>query len=240
MKRKYIILSIVFVLVFTSMCFANSGEPASVTIITKNDPEDLEISFLIDDITFKAEKKVMYNEAYFYYYDSLLDFNAYGKVSRVYVKSEEKSFEIDISNRRLSYSEVFTLDFDDETLANGKSPFRSIKLVLIRVTMTLLIEGLVFYLWGYRDKKSWLYFILINLVTQGYLNIMINLQLPVGGEYMVRVILIFEELKILVMEWLFMLLLIKENKRLKLILFVFVANLISLLAGLMIIPALPI
>jgi hypothetical protein len=222
------------------MCFANSGEPASVTIITKNDPVDLEISFLIDDIVFKAEKKVKHNEAYFYYYNSLLDFEAYGKVSRVYVKSEEKSFEIDISNRRLGYSEVFTLDFDDETLNYGKSPFRSLKLVLIRVTMTLLIEGLVFYLWGYRDKKSWIYFILINLVTQGYLNIMINLQLPVGGEYMVRVILIFEELKILVMEWLFMLLLIKENKRLKLILFVFVANLISLLAGLMIIPALPI
>lgn len=44
----------------------------------------------------------------------------------------------------------------------------------LRVTLTLLIEGMVLYLMGYRQRKSWLIFLLVNLITQGGLNLMLN------------------------------------------------------------------
>lgn len=32
---------------------------------------------------------------------------------------------------------------------------------------TLLIEGVLLYVFGYRSKKSWKRFLLVNLITQG-------------------------------------------------------------------------
>ena len=36
--------------------------------------------------------------------------------------------------------------------------------------MTLLIEGALFFAFGFRKKLSWVLFIIINLITQGLLN----------------------------------------------------------------------
>lgn len=46
--------------------------------------------------------------------------------------------------------------------------------MLLYVLLTLLLEGLIFYLFGFRKKISWVAFVFINLITQALLHIWID------------------------------------------------------------------
>ena len=60
-----------------------------------------------------------------------------------------------------------TVDWAART-ANAPSPAMAYALqFLCTLLPTLLIEGLLLFAFGYRSKKSWLVFLLVNLVTQG-------------------------------------------------------------------------
>ena len=53
-------------------------------------------------------------------------------------------------------------------IANAPSPAMAYALqFLCTLLPTLLIEGLLLFAFGYRSKRSWLVFLLVNLVTQG-------------------------------------------------------------------------
>ena len=53
-------------------------------------------------------------------------------------------------------------------IANAPSPAMAYALqFLCTLLPTLLIEGLLLFVFGYRSKRSWLVFLLVNLVTQG-------------------------------------------------------------------------
>lgn len=47
------------------------------------------------------------------------------------------------------------------------SKWRAPALLLMWVAIAMAAEGVVYYLYGYRSKRSWLVFFLVNLVTQG-------------------------------------------------------------------------
>ena len=60
-----------------------------------------------------------------------------------------------------------TVDWAART-ANAPSPAMAYALqFLCTLLPTLLIEGLLLFVFGYRNKRSWLVFLLVNLVTQG-------------------------------------------------------------------------
>lgn len=60
-----------------------------------------------------------------------------------------------------------TVDWAART-ANAPSPAMAYALqFLCTLLPTLLIEGLLLFAFGYRSKRSWLIFLLVNLVTQG-------------------------------------------------------------------------
>ena len=60
-----------------------------------------------------------------------------------------------------------TVDWAART-ANAPSPAMAYALqFLCTLLPTLLIEGLLLFAFGYRSKRSWLVFLLVNLVTQG-------------------------------------------------------------------------
>ena len=60
-----------------------------------------------------------------------------------------------------------TVDWAART-ANAPSPAMAYGLqFLCTLLPTLLIEGLLLFVFGYRSKRSWLVFLLVNLVTQG-------------------------------------------------------------------------
>ena len=48
------------------------------------------------------------------------------------------------------------------------------------MALTLLLEGALFWLFGYRLRRSWLVFLLANLITQGAVNVCVHLLVPVA------------------------------------------------------------
>jgi len=115
---------------------------------------------------------------------------------------------------------------------------RSILLVSLRVILTLIIEAIVFWLFVFRKKNSWLAFLIINLITQGALNIWLNSSVPLAS-YLVFS-LIFAEFFVFIAEIVLFLTLIKEHSRRRTVLYVIAANFLSLFAGGYIITVLPV
>jgi len=223
------------VIAFISACYGNSAEPPSILIIVPNAPEELEISIGSGDTNIKANKTNKIIERFYTFYSEDLRM---AKDYTIKISTGESSYEILLEEPLKSYNNIFTLDLKNQTLTPGKSLSRSILLVSLRVILTLIIEAIVFWLFGFRSKKSWIAFLIINLVTQGALNIWLNGFVPLGS-YLVLA-LIFGEILVLIAEMIAFLSLVKEHRRMRTIFYVITANLLSLYVGGYIITILPI
>lgn len=220
------LMVILLIFVFPSYCFGNSAEPPSILIIAANVPDEAEIGIVADNIYSKANVRENGIEKYYVFYSRELKTAANYTLK---VKTTESTFEIPIKPQLKSYNNIFTLDFKNRTLVSGKLLSRSIVLVLLRLTMTLIIEGLIFYFMGYRGKRSWIAFITINIITQGALNIWLNGFSPLGS-YMI-VSLVIGEFFVFIFEIIAFLIFLKEHRRSRTLLFVILANMLSLVAG---------
>lgn len=143
-----------------------------------------------------------------------------------------------------TYNNLFTLDLQKGTLTVGQKPWCAPLLVALRVALTLLIEGAVFFLFGYRQKQSWLVFLIMNLVTQGVLNALITGSLNVthilfGGWYFL-LLYVPMELAVFLVEIIAYCCLFKEFSKRRAALYAFTANAMSLLLGGFIISYLPV
>ena len=148
-------------------------------------------------------------------------------------------FEIELDKPVNTYNNIYTLNLEKQTLTLGKSTSRSALLIFSRVAFTLIIEGLLFFLFGYRHKRSWLVFIVVNLLTQLTLWISLNGTLPFQAAYVI-LSLFFAEVLIFIIEMLAFLILVNEHRRLRTAAYVIIANVLSLLAGIFLITTLPI
>lgn len=246
--RKYkgiiVILAALFMLLSSSFAFANSAEPPGFLIMVSNPPEDLQlfVSFPNGEEahSVKLEKESKGWEAYFRFfyhnYDIMLSKEIDGAV--ITISSGGETCDIPLPEQAYNtYNNLFMLELDSKALSVGQSPFRVPLLVALRVLLTLIIEGAVFYLFGYRQKKSWLIFFITNLITQGFLNALITGP-EVGGYWMIA--LLFIEFVILIVEMIVFARLATEKKKRRGVLYAITANLLSLLLGGWFIATLPV
>jgi hypothetical protein len=217
----------------TAVCYANAGEPPSILIIVPNAPGDLEISIGPENI--KAHRIDKAFESYFTFYRFDLRFTDY----RVNVTTKDRTFEIVLDTPLESYNNIFTLDLEKRTLIPGKLLSRHITLISLRVVLTLIIEAIVFFLFGYRRKKSWLIFLIINLFTQGLLNIWLSGSTTPLESYIIFS-LIGGEMLVFIVEMIAFLIFVNEHHRLRTALYVIMANLLSSIAGGYLITVLPV
>lgn len=215
---------------------ANSAEPPSLVILVNNPPDDLSIVLVSGKSRPEATvRRVAWEEYYVFY---LRDMQGDGEYTfRVTTKGE--SFECTLGGLLQRYNNIVTLDLSDQELTPGKYPFRSALLVSIRLLLTLLLEAGIYWLFGFRQKRSWLIFIAINIVTQGILNIWLNSGGPLMPNYLI-LSLIFGEVFVFAAEMIAFPICIKEHKRSRSLIYAFTANLISLIAGGYIISVLPV
>jgi hypothetical protein len=234
-KMKKALLLILFFIatscLIAPVCYANAAEPPSIFIIAPNAPDDLEISIGLENI--KARRTDKLTESYFAFYSADLKSANY----TVKVSTGGKTFETVLDIPLKSHNNIFTLNIENETLTPGKSLTRTLSLLSFRIILTLLIEGIVFFLFGYRSKKSWLIWVIVNLITQGALNIWLNgIATPLNNYLIFSLVL--GEIAVFVVEMAAFLILIKE-RRVITSLYVIVANVLSLFAGGYLITALP-
>jgi len=236
-NRKWFlsVLIIIFItLVVTPVCYGNSAEPPSILIIVPNPPEDLRISIGSGDTYVEALKTEKFMENYYAFYShELKRANEY----TIKVSTEDNAFEILLEPIK-HYHNIYTLDLNNQTVIPGKLLSRSFFLVFLRITCTLIIEAAVFWLFGFRDRRSWINFTIINLITQGALNIWLNGFSPLVSYVILT--LIFGEIFVFIAEIFGFLILIKEHHPLRISLYVIIANLLSLWAGGYMITFLPI
>ena len=230
-----VFLAILIALSVPSINYGNSAEPPSILIIVPNAPDDLEISIGHGENFTKASKTDKVIETYYTFYSR--------EIKRVpeytfNISTEDINYEISLDTPPQSYNNIYTLDLHTQTLTQGKSLSRSILLVSLRIILTLIIEGFVLWKFSFREKRSWIAFFVINLITQGSLNLWINGFSPLMG-YLILA-LIFAEVIIIVVEALLFSIFIKEHPKSMTISYVILANILSLIVGGYIITMIPI
>lgn len=223
-----------FLLVLPQFAMANSAEPPGITVIILNPPEDLSVSLLISHEgvikTFPMQREQRLWETYYRYYYSGSSFTRetleQGQLSYI---TEGKKVALPLEGViKQTYRNLMTLDLQAGKLLFGTSWIREAILVCLRLGLTLLLEGIIFWIFGYRDKRSWRIFLIVNVITQVALNLMIHG--PDLGSYALMFYLLAEA-GVLLVEVVAFLFLLLETSKLRTIAFAATANLFSLALG---------
>lgn len=239
MKQKVCLFFLLYLVVFFCLpitAYPNSAEPPALIIILKNAPGDVTVSIVSADSTKEGRKSKTAWETYYTFYRRDLGNNS---EITLRVSGNDQYYEQTVEKQYLTgYNSIITLDFAARTISPGKLLSRSILLVTLRVFFTLAIEGVFFFLFGFRHKRSWIVFLGMNILTQGFLNIVLNGASPFAS-YLILT-LIFIEFWIFLAEILGALIFIKEHRKIRRISYVLMANTASLVLGSYLITRLPI
>jgi len=231
---------------FAPVASANSAEPPAFTIIVRFPPNDLSLSIRFADGTtteaVRLSKTRKAWEAYyrFFYWMAKIDGHTLPSFegASLIVETQNNHFECLLPHSAIGrYNSVLTLDIANETIIMGKSPTRSIILVSMRVGFTLIIEGAVFYLFGYRKKRSWIAFVIINILTQSALNMAFS---GPNQVYLWPIGFFSCEVLVFIVETISFPLILKEFSKGKAVKFALLANITSLILGGVMISCLPV
>lgn len=230
------LLCTLMILILSTTALANSAQPPSLVILVNNPPRDLSIILVSNGNQSEARCRRVAWEGYYAFYSK--DIQTNGEYT-FKVTTNGESFECTISSPLQYYNNVFTLDIPNRELTPGTYPFRRVLLVSIRLLLTLLLEGIIFWLFSFKQKISWIIFLCVNLVTQGALNIWLNSGGSLMPSYLI-ISLIIGEFFVFVAEMIAFPILIKEHSKIRSVIYAFIANFISLIAGGYIISVLPV
>ena len=196
-------LAVLLIAAFPVSVFGNSAEPAFFTVIVENPPAGLDVLIDIEGTEFESDIEIKFPERYYRFFESDL-YTDFGKVydtkkAVLIVRNGETELRFGLAEFfGEDYGVTAVLDLEKETLEEAQSSFRTIKLVALRVGLTLLLEGIIFFLFRMRKAKSWIVFIITNLITQIFLNVQLSLQGGFG--YGATLLLIMLEVLILLVE----------------------------------------
>ena len=182
MKRRHsvrwLLLALIMVLALpltAQPAFSNSAEPPGFTLIAAAPPEGMTVSLLFegeDPIVLDQQKKGW--ETYYRYYYIEGPRGEYDLADgQLLVAWDGGEFTCALPlEGAVRYNSLLTLNMEEQCVDLGQRPWRVPLLVALRVALTLLVEGAVFWLFGYRQKSSWAIFLVTNLITQGALNLL--------------------------------------------------------------------
>jgi hypothetical protein len=228
------LMIIIFMIIRADHIKANSAEPPMLWILIPGTYDTIEGVLVVDSIVIHGWVNENKTESYIrFYYSSIPDFNRQepidGSDAVFFITLDNKQYMIKADIRASGYNDLYTFDVDTLALIKGKTWVRDAKLVSVRLISTLILEALVFFVLGYRHRRTWILFLLVNLLTQGFLNIWLNSDMP-QNVYMLFVLMIAEAV-IIVVEEAVLLFTVKEGKIPKLFVTILLANLLSLFLG---------
>ena len=252
MKKKAlcILAAVVLCFVLPWPASANSAEPPCVTVLVLAPPGDLELTIEFDSAQGEEPQRLsgdrMLWEGYYRFYGRW-DIDPEGLTgARLVAETGGESFALPIDPTGFArYNNLITLDVGARTLTQGQPWWRQPLLVVLRVALTLALEGLIFYLWGYREKRSWIVFLMVNLVTQFGVNIAILCFLPAASrtyDAMWAKVLLYGPMEVLVilLEAIALPLLLKEQRKRTAVGCAVMANILSWFLGSVLLSVLPV
>lgn len=224
---------------------ANATQAPCLTVLVLDAPDDLEITLTYSDGTVTEAKKLRSDrrgwETYFRL-DSLypMDYSkeALGNATLSAVCSEYTVTCSLPADAQREYNNLVILDTETQNVRTGTYPGRYAIIVTIRVLTTLVLEGIVFFLFGLRERRSWGMFVLINLLTQAFLNVAFA-----GTDYetyMMMYLYAAVELVVFLVEMSAFPVAVREQSRKRMVVYALVANAVSLYVGGLLISYLPV
>ena len=255
MKKKLLLALLLAVTLFSVLpagaWAVGPYQPPTLTVVVLGAPKGTEMSVTLrrDEEQFhsplECERRLWENCYRLYragvwqikdWYGNAYDF----RDAELVLKNSEGEKRVPIPEGLLQprgFNEVLTLHYRTGELCYGLPAWRAPLLIGIRLAAVLLIEGLFFYLKGFRDRKSWLLFTLINVLIHGGLNIYCSGWINVNPDmYAVFFIVVFISFLVEIAGFL---LLVDEYGSDRLIGFLVPANLCSYAATLLMMNVLP-
>lgn len=256
--RMFCLMLITAVLLILPV-FANAAEPPCLTIVVVSAPDDLELALedANDEEAYQLRKRKSVRgwETYFRFDYSHVTLpgqesesdNVDLKQLRLAVTTGGNTTLLELPDKTFAhYNNVLLLDLSELNRFPDAVPAqymlrtelyagRMVWIIGLRVALTLLIEGFLFWAFGYREKHSWGVFLCFNVITQLFLNLLL------GGASMDSYVLFFYyliEAVIVVFEMAAFRYTLKE-KRGRSIIYALCANLASLVIGAWMITNLP-
>ena len=241
MKRTLAILFIL-TMIFSMTALANSAEPPGFTIQVFAPPSDMVLTKDYPGNQYSPvplDREQKFGEVnYILEYGDSPWFKDDLKNLTLIVSTGGESYTIPLPQEVYGrYNNKLFLDLESKTLTDGRRPNREFLLVLCRVILTLFLEGIVLYLFGYRTREQKKLFIKTNLITQGLLNLFISFS--ASTSYYVFAFVFLEILIFLSESFIFAANLDNSNRK-RAVLFALCANFVSLFLGGALISYLPI
>jgi len=237
MKTRYRFISIALLLLLPLhiLSFSNAMEPPGTVLIIEGDIKNVDAWIVYEDEIHKATEFNYPLEKQYWFYRYKDSRDTHPVTITISKDGQPTSFTL---KQDREYRNTYTYNTKTGELTEGKSRSRSITLVSARILLTLIIEGIVFYAFGFRNRQSWLVFFIINAFTQAGLNIYIN-TIQIATAYSILSV-VFTEFWIFLGEMLAFPLLIKEHSKKRKLGYALLSNLISLVVGGFILIILPI
>ena len=228
--------------------FANAAEPPCLTIVVVGAPEDLDVSLVDEEGTeaFQLRKwkfvrgwETCFRFTYSHVTlpgmtDALDGFDL--SALRLAVTANGETTVLALPDDTFSvYRNVLQLDVSDLSLQTDLYPWRMVLSIGLRVLMTFVVEGAIFFLFGYRKRHSWGVFLCFNVMTQLGLNLLLGGasmdSYVLFGYYLLEVLILLFEMPAFYNTL--------EEKRGRSIVYAACANLASLMIGAWMIEHLP-
>ena len=126
-----------------------------------------------------------------------------------------------------------TYDWETNTITSATSPAGFYGLQFLSTLVpTLIIEGILLWLFGFRARRDWLVFLIVNLVTQAGLHLWIATDLvSIGDSALQYLVLLVAEVPILLVELAVYVFQLKEHNRLRRAAYAACANIASYALG---------
>jgi len=224
---------------------ANATQAPCLTVLVLDAPDDLEITLTYSDGTVTEARRLRSArrgwETYFRL-DALYPID-YSKetlnTSMLTVSCADYTFDCSLpEDAQREYNNLVILNPETQTVQSGTYPGRYAIIVTMRVLATLVLEGIVFFLFGLRERRSWGMFVLINLLTQAFLNIAFA-----GADYetyMIMFLYAAVEAVVFLVEMIAFPVAVREQSRKRMVVYALLANAVSLYVGGLLISYMPV
>lgn len=165
MKNRVLAALFAFLLVFSFSvpALANSPVPPDLAVYVEDAPEDLEMALTFNGKEEQCDLKLKENVYCFYFSNALREENV---VLRVSAGGKEYSLDVDAKMFRNGADLSFA---SGEPVLTAR-PATTLAGVLLNVGVTLVIEFIILLIFGYRKGRTFLIFLIANLITQGLYN----------------------------------------------------------------------
>jgi len=236
-KRLFALCIMLLMLSVYGFALANAAEPPGLTVIVNNPPQGLKLTLQLDNedtASLVAEHRFWEGQYKFYYHD-IPGSRDYIKNAVLIVSHNGEDIQLSIPKEYFGYNNQVTLDLKTNELIQGQKPLRAPLLAAMRVILTLIIEGAIFFAFGYRTKQSIKLVLITNLISQTTLNIIF-----IGAEgywflmYILVEIVVFTLESLIYKDWL------AEHGQKRAVLYALTANAASLILGGWMISSLPV